>query len=276
MMSVVPDSANSELKTTFVAKMVLLVTLVGTIANAAMPNVLQASHDVGGLPDIGVSKLVLICAMLGMFRLLQTSNPADLLPSLLPAAIGAVTRSADAAWLGLAISMYILLKRDDLCSKARDGALILLAVGLHGPVVSMFGLFFGADILTFDAKIAAAVLSLTGTPVSASATSLSVKDGMDLVLVWRCGVLNNLSIALLLWYSATQFVLGRIPLQALTAAVLVIAVMVLANSLRIAAMALNSVYFEYLHDGQGATLLRIATMVCIAFIISKNLRRLAR
>lgn len=258
------------------ARTTIAFALVGVIANALLPKMLETGQHQFGLPQVGVSKLVLFCAALGLIRLLQTPRPVDLIPVLVPAGLGAVLRSPDAAWLGLAISMAISLTCCDLPSRARDGAAILFAVGLHAPLVSNFGFFVGSHLLVLDAQMAAALLSLSGTPVSSSAASLSVEEGMDLILVWRCGVLGNLSIVLLTWYATTRYVLGRVPLKALKAGVLVAAIVIASNVLRISGMALSAEAYAYLHTGQGATLLRLATLSCIALIIALNLRSLER
>lgn len=258
------------------ARLVVAGAVVGVVANAAAPRLILGYHAAEFDFDVGVSKVVLLCAGLGLFRILQTSRPIELLPAMVPAVLGAVMRSADAAWMGLAVSMIIMLLACDLSSRSRDGAAILLAVGLHGPVVSLFGLLVGGDLLAMDAKLAAAILSLWGTPVHASASSLSVDGGMDLLLVWRCGVLGNLSISLLMWYSATRFVMGGIPAKSLWAALLVVVVMVSVNALRIAGMALDADLYDYLHDGEGARLIRLFTILGIALITAFSLRRISQ
>lgn len=247
--------------------------VLGTLGNAVAPALLATEQ--AEFPDAGVSKVVLVCAALGLYRLLQAPHADDLLPFMLPAAIGALLRSADAAWLGLSISMLLLLSANRTTGRARDGAAILLAVGLHAPIVSVAGLLIGGELLALDTKLAAELLSMTGTPVSASAASLSVAGGMDLLLVWRCGVLSNLSVALMMWYTATRFVLGRLPARALPTAVLVATFMVAVNALRISGMALDAEMYEWLHDGSGAALLRMAALACVAGIIAFDLRRLS-
>ncbi len=224
------------------ARAVVAAVVIGALANAAAPHLLLAERD-GGIPDVGAGKIVPCCAALGLVRLLQAARPADLVPAMVPAAVGALLRSPDAARLGLSASMLLVLLRTSE-RRPRDGAAILLAAGLHGPLVSVAGLLLGGDLLALDARLAAAILSLSGTPVFASAASLSVAGGMDLLLVWRCGVLGNLSVALMMWYAATRFVLGRVPLRALPAAVLVAMVMIPVNALRIAGMALDVELYE--------------------------------
>lgn len=256
------------------ARILIAAIVLGALVNAAAPAVLS-TEQTGGLPDVGVSKVVLCCAALGLYRLLQAPRLGELLPFMLPTAIGALLRSADAAWLGLSISMFLLLSAKRTTGRARDGAAILLAVGLHAPIVSVAGLLIGGDLLALDTKLAAALLSLSGTPVSASAASLSVAGGMDLLLVWRCGVLGNLSVALMMWYTATRFVLGGLPVRTLSAAVLVAAVMIAVNALRIAGMALDAETYEWLHDGRGASLVRLAALGFVGGIIAFDLRRLS-
>ncbi|MEO9575637.1 MAG: hypothetical protein ABJ263_10795 [Tateyamaria sp.] len=273
-MSSIPLSVSAGISKPRLARIFITATVFGALANATAPALLVA-EQVGGLPDVGVSKVVLCCVALGLFRLLQAPRAEDLLPFMLPAAIGALLRSADAAWLGLSISMLLLLTANRTTGRARDGATVLLAVGLHAPIVSAAGLLIGGDLLALDTKLAAAFLSLSGTPVSASAASLSVPGGMDLLLVWRCGVLGNLSVALMMWYTATRFVLGCVPARALPTAVLVATVMVAVNALRIAGMAFDAQTYEWLHDGRGASLVRMAALACVAGIIAFDLRRLS-
>lgn len=257
------------------AHICIAATVFGVLANAAAPALLVVEQD-SGLPDVGVSKIVLCCAALGLFRLLQAPHAEDLLLFMVPAAVGALLRSGDAAWLGLSISMILILTANRTTGHPRDGAAILLAVGLHAPIVSVAGLLLGGDLLALDTKLAAGLLSLSGTPVSASAASLSVAGGMDLVMVWRCGVLGNLSVALMMWYTATRFVLGCVPARALPTAALVASVMVAVNALRIAGMAFDAALYDWLHEGSGASLLRLAALACIAGLIALNLRRLSQ
>ena len=258
---------------TLAARAVAAVVIAGAVANAVTPAVMVADGE--GLPDFGVSKIVLACAGLGLWRLVQGIASPRLLPALLPAALGSLLRSPDAAWLGLALSMALLLwMAED--RRLRDGASILLAVGLHAPIVSVAGLVAGGDLLEIDTWLAALILSLSGTPVTASATSLSVEGGMDVIMVWRCGVLGNLSVALMMWYSATRFVLGRIPPGTLIVAALVALVMVAVNALRIAGMALDPELFVWLHDGTGATLVRLFALGTIALLTALSLKWFAR
>ncbi len=242
---------------------------VGAMLNGFATPAVQGGPVALGL-DLGMSKLVLACIGMGLFRLWQSETmlPYDqLLRAALPVLVASLMRSSDAAWLGLSMTMGLIAWQAPVGSALRNGALILVAVGLHRPLVAIVGSYMGGELLALDARVAALILSLFLSQVFSEEASLYVPGGVELVLVWRCGVLSNLSIALLLWYSATRFFLGGMSRPMLLCAALVTVGMFTSNVLRIAVMTTDQALYELLHDGAGATALRLCTLGGVACVI---------
>ncbi len=253
----------------------IAVAAAGAMANAVAAALSRAA-DTTGTPDVGVSKIVLLCAALGLIRVLGDLRAPLTLPALLallPALAGGLGRGPDIAWTGLAVTAALLLLLPQVRGALRDGVWILLLVALHGPAVGLAGALLGGPLLTADAALAALVLSLIGAGGAATGNAITAVDGHTLLLVWKCGVLSNLSLALLIWHSGTRFLLGRLPRSALPYAVLVVAIMVLVNALRLAAMAMDPALFDLLHGGSGEQALRLGTMALVAAITALGVRR---
>ena len=248
--------------------------IAAVIANGVAPSLVAGLAEAE--LDFGVSKVLLLCAVLGVMRLIWSDPLPDgtHLPFIfLPAALGCCVLSSEAAWLGLAISMVLILGISAFGPRSRDGALILLAVSLHVPIVAMAGTLFGGHLLGLDAALAAVLLGLSGAEVHAQQSSLYVPGGVALLVVWKCGVLSNLSVSLIFWYSVTRFCLGRIPARSLIYAAAIVGVVVASNAARLAAMTVSQQMYDILHSGEGASVLRLGTLLTVAALVFLNIRR---
>lgn len=237
---------------------------VGVLLNAAAPSLL-AQMRAGGpdglsMPDIGVSKVVLACALIGLASVMTGERtritPAETIAAA-PALLGVLAPSGEAAWAGLALSaLLLLLTSRRLGPATRNGLWIILAAAASPPMVATMGDLAGGAMLEIDRRIAAALLAALGAELTQGGAVMAAADGAKLLLVWKCGVLGNLSVALLLWFAVIRSVAGRMPVRRVPDAALVALLVIAINSGRLALMALDQSMFDYLHEGAGAALVR--------------------
>jgi len=244
--------------------------VIGGAANAIAPSFTRQFQELGPTsllqPDFGVSKLVLACVILGVLRVFCAGGrpmaTVDVL-ALLAGALGALSPNGTVAWAGIAVSATLLISLGRVQGSARNGVWIILLASLHRPLVITVGDLFGGEILQIDREIAAFILSLFGaTPIQAGST-LTAPDGVPLLLVWECGVLSNLSLALLVWFTAVRLTVGEMRGNWLFQPVVIVLAVIVLNGVRLGAMSYHRYFFEILHQGAGATALRIA-MLCVA------------
>lgn len=221
--------------------------------------------------DLSGSKVHLLCLLMGIFRFWQGAQKLDLgyvFVLMLPALLTTMMRSNYAAWLGLSCSMYLIATRHKMPNSMRSGALILGACGLQVVISPFVGGLYGGELLANEAQIAAWILSLFSPAITIDHTTLYIPGGYPIVLVWGCSFFANLSVILLLWYSATLFFLGRMGTSMLICGALVSFITFASNSARIAAMVYDPRLYNALHQGVGEIILRLAVLGLVSSVIA--------
>lgn len=250
--------------TVFSLRAGIILLFLGALANALAPSVIEQAESAGlGFPfgiRLETSKFVLICFLAGLVvvsrggkRPVRTTE----LIALAPCALGTFFAGGMFAWLGLAASSALLLAQREIHGPVRDGIWILLAASAYSPFVTLTGELFGGAVLAVDRVAAALLASLFGAVPQHGGTTLATADGMTLLLVWECGSLGSLLLVLLLWFTALRATIGAIPARRMLDALVISAIVVGMNALRLALMSLDEGLFALFHDGPGATAVRL-------------------
>lgn len=258
---------------------IFALSAAGAVLNAVTP-ALREQYGAGEkllitTPDLGVSKVVVACVLIGVWQVVrQPSGPLHLpqILCLLPALVGTLAVSGTFAWSGLALSSLLLLIALPQNKVTNGGLWIILIGSLHAPVASLLGQFAGGAILGLDRIAAVTVLSFFGSTIALPGNAIKMVDGDTLLLIWECGVFKNISLVLLLWLTTLRVLLEPEQRLCLSDALALVAYCILANTVRITLMASGGPWFEYLHDGFGAMIFRL---ILIAFALGMAFKELS-
>ncbi len=247
----------------------------GAVLNAIVPTLIKHNRgQIAGFainPDLGVSKVVIVCVFIALTNLFRTPaselRPVEAL-FLLPALLGTLATSGTAAWAGLALSTGSLLLWSDRSGDMKAVLWIILVASLHAPASSLLGQLSGGTLLGLDRWAALTVLSLFTDIENLQGNAIQIAGGEILMLVWECGVLKNVSLVLLLWISVLNIGLRSRIRPRIGDAFLLIVFCILMNAVRLTLMALQENWFDYLHDGQGATIFRLILLAAALVVAS--------
>lgn len=279
---ILTDKESESERKSFSLALVFAIVSIGAAANAAAPSMLhqfrvQQNYWLTN-PDLGVSKIVFICIMIGIWRVASSlhgpARPWHVFP-LLPAAIGTLGVSGNSAWAGLALSAIAFLAVFSQPSGTRCGLWIILLGALHSPGTSLLGQMAGGNLLAIDQFVTVSILSLFETITPIQGNVIQTTGGEAILLVWECGVLKNIALVLLLWLTMLQLLIGPEYRAPLADAVLLVGVCVAINTVRLSLMAITPDWFDLFHDGAGATTLRLlllSTPVALAWWTANHAR----
>jgi len=183
----------------------------------------------------------------------------------MPALLGSVALSSTIGWIGLVVTLCLCLF-GSISGKFRSGALICVAAALHEPVIQFIGYAIGDQLLNFDqvmlsvcAPLMFAVIHFFGVATDATNTQL--------LLVWGCSSLNNVSLALLLWSTILYTVVRRVPFRIWGYGLLLAAVVVTINITRLLIMSIDLEHYRLIHDDPTGNVFRLAVLASV-FIIT--------
>jgi exosortase/archaeosortase family protein len=205
-----------------------------------------------GILDVNISVIVLFACFAGVSTTLQTDQRIEKIGST-DLAVGAVCLALAVlpmfalAWVALSgLSLYVLCTaRGD--SGRRRGALIMLTLTLPMLWSPLLMRFFAAPILKVDSAFAAWVL---GTDRVGNTVGLA--DGSGYMAVSpACSSLGNISLAILCWVSATQWLNRRWRAIDVVWVFLICGSVVVLNVARISLTGLSKSHYESIHSPFG-------------------------
>jgi len=150
-----------------------------------------------------------------------------------------------------------LLWQFSLTSKQRQGslgyaAILVFALAIREPSAQLFLQVMAEQVLAIDAKLAFLLLDLFSDQVSLQNNIIVNNDGTNLIILTGCSAFGNLSLAMLLYLSLKLFWFEKLAKRDMFNIVLLIILVLLSNSSRLALMTLSNEAYHFIHDGLGA------------------------
>jgi exosortase/archaeosortase family protein len=220
------------------------------------------------LGGFGISVIVWLALGIGFWRVMRSRDSSTAMAGVdwlvaASAMLAVAVPLANAAWFGTAVLSAWWLGRDgNRCQDLSAGALILFVAALREPIALVaLGLLAG-PMLTVDAEIAGALLSLPFPQTETAGNVVLGPEGHRLLIMTGCSSYTNLSIAVLGWLALVRGFGDdrRKSTLLLHAAGLAVTVFSL-NVARLAAMGVSPEWYAVLHDGWGAGVFAQAPMV---------------
>lgn len=140
-------------------------------------------------------------------------------------------------------------------------SLMLIAIASRDPVCQSFLNLFADQILSIDAILSGSILKLFNNPAEITANTLTQIDGHSLLILTGCSAFTNLSLALLLWFCVSLYRHTHLEVVDFFRAFLIVLLILSLNSLRLAFMAIDVVWYELLHGPQSQQLIETLTII---------------
>ncbi len=187
-----------------------------------------------------------------------------------PALIGATALSPMMVWLGLAITLccFVLRGAD---RQFRIGVMISLAVALHEPAIDLIAYTVGDHLLNIDQMVMTAISPLIFHAAEFFG-AITLQEKPQLVLVWGCSSVNNVSLALLLWSATTYTIVPRVPLRIWGFGLFLGGLVVAINIARLAMMGIDLEHYRSIHDEPTGSVFRLAVLASIFLITTLSTR----
>lgn len=250
------------------------VIMAGACLNALIVHVMEAA-SAGSLTalTLGVSPFQLVAIAVAM-RLSLEDDGAGWTP---PFALTALTLalvlvpSSAASWLALAF--YAGAIAGYTTGERRTGALLFLAIALAALWSSVILKWIALPATAAEAALAGQVISLLRPDIVQMANVVGVPGGHNLIVMTRCTSAGALPIAAIS-VVAVAHLLGGIDKSRAIRACLVLAVLyVVANTLRLAAMAWSADMYTIVHGPVGANIfdmIQIFAVLCLGTWASRE------
>ena len=257
----VPDTQPLLSRNAFAA--LIIAVSAGAASAWAVPGVRDATTAlVRGVVD---NKVLWVCLGIAIWHLLRKPSPAvggSHLAAAVPALFLAATAGGIWPWVGLSLSLVLMMVAIPGWGAARTGLLIALVAALHEIAIDVLGELTGDAVLGTEAIIVGSLASWLMPGLEAMGNSLQMPSGHMVVLVWGCSSLSNLGDALLLFWALVSLqVCGRSPGGRFFACVVLLAgIVITLNALRLMLMAASPGMFAYLHGPEGSAWFRLATL----------------
>ena len=186
--------------------------------------------------------------------------------------LAAMLPAPTAAALALSGAAIYLVAIGRSGSRERRLGLVLLALGntlLWGRL--LLSVVAPAPLLRLDAALVSAI---SGLPAAGNIVSFS--DRGQFYIAPGCSSLHNVSLAILLWASATQLLGLRVTPRLLASCGTAMLAMVLVNAVRLTAIGYFHADFQFLHEGPGKDLFGFASLLICGLIVAAGIASEAR
>ena len=208
-----------------------------------------------------------VCLGIGAYHLAHDRRSVRVqdLAIAVPALVCATALSPMMVWIGLAATLCCFLLHAPN-RRFRVGLLLSLAVALREPGIGLIGYTVGDHLLNADQAVMAAVSPLVFYAADFFGAT-AFHDKTQIVLVWGCTSVNNVSLALLLWSATTYTIVPRAPLRIWGFGLLLGGIVVTINVVRLALMSIDLEHYRSIHDDPASSIFRLAVLVSI-FVIT--------
>lgn len=230
---------------------ILLLLPFGTLAQV-VASPASTRLDVGDLLCCGA------CAALAWRAVLaREALPRRILPVLTAAALFWFAADARLCYLALTVAGLALLAARPGPAAGRS-AWLWLALAGHG-LWGLAVLKFAAPLLMpAETHLVGLAARLTGAAAAVQGTRVDGPGGWFIFVLEGCSSLHGLSLDLLVWASALALAEARVTRRGLALLAAAAGATVLANTLRILAMARSPQAYHVWHDGWGAVVFGLA------------------
>ena len=169
--------------------------------------------------------------------------------------LGLILPFSLSSWL--CATLAALTWQFSLTSKQRKGtlgyaAILVFALAIREPSAQLFLQVMAEQVLAIDAKLAFLLLDLFSDQVSLQNNIIVNNDGTNLIILTGCSAFGNLSLAMLLYLSLKLFWFEKLAKRDMFNIALLIILVLLSNSSRLALMTLSNEAYHFIHDGLGA------------------------
>ena len=151
-------------------------------------------------------------------------------------------------------------------------AILLLAISIREPSAQLFLQVFAEQILSMDAQLAFHLLDLFSSNVSLQNNIIVNEEGASLVILTGCSAFGNLSLALLLYLSLTLFWYQSWQSRDFYKSTILILLVLITNSSRLALMSISDDTYTFIHDGMGADIFNFTVLV-LPFLVARRLTK---
>ena len=247
-----------------------LTVLTLVALNGLAGPVWQASANQGWLAAtlglFGVSAVVWIALGLAAIQLSQgaVSRSPVIWPALL-VGVACLIPSAQVAWAAGACWFTFRILQDRIGGgRVHAGCLIALALCVRTPATWLLTTLLAEPMLQFDAVLAGWLAGFAA-PITAIEGNIVINEsGHRLFVMTGCSSWNNLSLALLFWFSMTRGLLPADSQPPLWQGAAIGVTVVLINIIRLSIMAQSPDMYHWLHDGSGADVVLATTAMTVA------------
>jgi len=135
--------------------------------------------------------------------------------------------------------------------RSRHSHILFLGLSLSYIWKSVIFKLVSGDVLMIETEFIGSVVSCFLDGVTATGNILYINEKHSLSIGLGCSVFSNLSLSLLGWASLRVLITNTIP--PITHFIGITSMMVILNTVRISLMAIDFEWYDYVHNGNGAT-----------------------
>ena len=208
---------------------------------------------VGAAEFIGLFALCLTAWRIGSDRVLSR---ADLF-LICGVSIVLVVPSMNVAAVPLLFLALTLAWRSD--PRTASFGQILLALLFFEVFGRLFFYLVSPLVLSFEAKLVSMLLSFFGD-FKHNGLNITAANGHAIMIETGCSAFHNVSTATLLWLSLIKIEKANIHLRDWLVLLAMVALTILANTIRIALMAQSYPMYEYWHNGDGVGIFSLSLL----------------
>ncbi|MCV6589541.1 MAG: exosortase/archaeosortase family protein [Marinobacterium sp.] len=270
------DKADNVITGIAVERLCWQLLITGAFLNALLPRALElyqqqglvhALQESGGQSLISWGALGLVLLLLHNAQYQQTACQQathQYLPVVL--ALLCCIPLASISWAVLTLAGIWLGWQSKGNTAQKAAGMLLVALALRGPLSALMLNLFSGPLLTMDAWLSASLLQLLGESAQQVDNLVLRADGVNLLVLTGCSSVTNLSWALLLWLTVQLWLYQQLPQRAVTMALLIVALVVGINAIRLTLMTLSQTAYQLVHDGWGGELVNLVTLLLVLWL----------
>jgi len=238
-------------------------------ANALLPNFMNSLiyEDITSAALTGFGHSYVIWACLVLALVLTWRNRGEFKPLnqtqlllLLAMSLLLIMPSSILCWFVCTAIALLWLRLYEHNHMLKVIAGMLIVISLREPMCQALLHLFAEQILTIDAWLSGALLSLSDQNVIVSGNTIAKADGHTLLILTGCSAFNNLSLAMLLWFCLSIYQHNHLLREDYLRLAILLCSILLVNTARLALMAINADWYHHLHEGHSQELIDFLTI----------------
>jgi len=168
------------------------------------------------------------------------------------------------SWIGASIASFfwqMSLPASRKKSSLAYSAILVFALSIREPSAQFFLQVMAEQVLALDAQLAFVLLNVFSDQVSLQNNIIVNNEGTNLIILTGCSAFGNLSLAILLYLSLKLFWFAKLERGDFYNTLLLVTLVLLSNSSRLALMTLSNDSYAFIHDGLGASLFDLSILL---------------